>query len=822
MWYQLAVIVVISYLPGAFVFRIPGHERWRRSEFRPEERTFWAVVISIAISSTVALGLAALELYRFERLLLVNVVLCVIIASRYRRRLLWDTPVRRLGVTALAPVALVCLGLWLYFPPSEYIIGGKDPGVYMNQGIQIAQRGSLVTWDHLVASLPPASRDLFVPRRDDVAYYGLRFMGYFVTDPDTGRIVGQFPHLYPIWIAIGYGIDGLTGARQTIGAWGILGVLALYFVGARLVGSVPAFAGAALLAVHVTQVWFSRYPNSELVLQAMLLAALLAFARAHIDDIRFFGPVAATLFGLSVFTRFSAVLGLMAVAVALLIGIIDDRRPRASFIVVLTVWLAAAGLYFGLIITPYAEQPIGFVRNLQPQHIALLVIGALAAGGFYAGARYDAFKKLVRRWLPATLVCLVVASAIYAYFFRFSAGRLAEHDAAALRTYAAYYVSPYGLAAALLGFVLVVRQSFWRGPALILTTVAFAFFFFYKVRVVPEHFWMARRFLPVILPASLLLIGAVAFSGVRRPWPSVPRQRVAYGVRFAIGLAFVLLLGRQFAIASGPILDHVEYAGIIPRLEVLENRFEDHDLLLVESRAASDVHVLALPLAYIYARNVLVLSDASPDKLEFLEFLTWARTQYEDVYFLGGGGTDLLSNDVAVTPVDSDRFQIPEYESPYNGYPRGVRFKAFDFGLYRFVPPVEARGPFILDVGIMDDLHVRRFHAKEQIQSSGVTFRWSRDRSFISIAGASADSRTATLWLSDGGRPPGVARARIQMFINETLLGEASLTSEFLPYSFDIPVEIAADMTRTGNTTPLLITANTWNPGQVLGTPDES
>ncbi len=36
-----------------------------------------------------------------------------------------------------------------------------------------------------------------------------------------------------------------------------------------------------------------------------------------------------------------------------------------------------------------------------------------------------------------------------------------------------------------------------------------------------------------------------------------------------------------------------------------------------------------------------------------------------------------------------------------------------------------------------------------------------------------------------------------------------------------VPVEIAADMTRTGNTTPLLITANTWNPGQVLGTPDD-
>ena len=39
-------------------------------------------------------------------------------------------------------------------------------------------------------------------------------MGFFVTDPASGTVVGQFPHLYPAAIAIGYGLDGLTGARH--------------------------------------------------------------------------------------------------------------------------------------------------------------------------------------------------------------------------------------------------------------------------------------------------------------------------------------------------------------------------------------------------------------------------------------------------------------------------------------------------------------------------------------------------------------------------------------------------------------------------------
>ena len=529
MWRPLFGCLLIAYLPGALLFRCPIADRWRRAGLPAEERVFWGVIISIAVSVAVGFGLAWLDSYRIERLLLINGVLSIVIAGVYRQRLRLGGVASLPGKTAWAPVVLIGLGLWLYFPPSEYVMGGKDPGVYMNQGIQIAQRGSLVTRDALIASIPPPSRDLFLSRRDGEAHYGLRFMGYFVTDLDTGSVVGQFPHLFPVSIAIGYGLDGLTGARRVIGVWAILGVLALYFVSARLTGSVAAFAGAALLSVHVAQVWFSRYPNSELVLQAMLLAALLAYARAHVDDDRFFGPVSATLLGLSVFARFPAVLALVAVGLATLAGTFDGRRPRASFVLPLMLLLGLAGLYYGTTQTPYAAQPLGFVRNLTPLQIGAIVLGMAGVVAVAAAARSEAVRVHARAWLPAVLIVTVLASAIYAYYFRTPAGRLAPHDAFALRTYASYYLSPYGLAAALIGFAIVVRRSFWRAPALMLTTVLFAFFFFYKIRVVPEHFWMARRFLPVILPMSLLLVGAAAFSGIRHTLPAT--RRAAWSLR---------------------------------------------------------------------------------------------------------------------------------------------------------------------------------------------------------------------------------------------------------------------------------------------------
>ena len=234
----------------------------------------------------------------------------------------------RPGWEALIPIALVLLAIWRFFPSSEYIIGGKDPGVYVNEGVQIAQRGALSAPDPAIASVPNFARDLFFPSEHRTDYYSGRFMGFFIQDPEQGRVVGQFPHLFPASIAIGYGLDGLTGAQAGDRRVGVLGVLAVYFAGARFVGRAAAGAAACLLALNVIQVWFARYPNAEVVMQALLFAALLANARAHVDGDAFFAPIAGLLLGLLLFLRFDAVLGVAGVMAGLALTVVDGR-PRA-------------------------------------------------------------------------------------------------------------------------------------------------------------------------------------------------------------------------------------------------------------------------------------------------------------------------------------------------------------------------------------------------------------------------------------------------------------------------------------------------------------
>lgn len=807
---------VVGWLPGAMWFRLPFGDRDRRAALPADERFYWTIVLSAATSIALVLAMAAAHRYSFKRLLIAELALAgaLAVVSRFDLRL--GRTARRPGFGVLLPLALLLISVWRFWPPFEYIIGGKDPGVYVNEGIQIAQRGALVLRDPAVAAVPDFARPLFMPSdRPADAYLAPRFMGFYVLDPDRGLVVGQFPHAFPASIAIGYALDGLTGARAAIVFWGALGVLSVYFLGARLLGRPAATAAAFLLSLNVVQVWFARYPNTDIVMQALLFAAMLASARAHVDENPFFAPVAGALLGLLLFLRLDAVVAVGAVVGGLALGYAVGQRVRWTFWPPLAVAAALALWYYRGPMWAYVEVPLLFLGRVALwQFGTLAALGAVVLALLIAGRRSAAMRQRVLDGLPVLLTVVGVVLAVYAFLWREPGGKLTDYDAHALRTFANFYLTVPALLAALLGYALVARTLFWRDPAFIATLTAFSLFFFYKIRIWPDHFWMARRFIPVILPGALLLIGAAALTGVRG------RLLLTRAVRGPIGIVFLALLAVNYARASKPIVEHVEYEGVIPRLEALAARVQDDDLLVVESRnAGSDVHVLALPLAYTYARNVLVLATPAPDKTIFAAFLDRMHGRYRRVLFLGGGGTDLLSSKWSVEPIASERFQVPEYDAPRDAYPRFARQKEFEYSVYAFAPPRADTGPSDeIDIGVNDDLNVLRFHAKEE--SAGRTFRWSQGQSFLILNRLPASSRTLALWMQDGGRPAGAPPADVTVLIGERTLGTVRVSGDFREYDLPIPPDVAA---AAGNGEPVRVTLRvpTWNPARALGRADD-
>jgi hypothetical protein len=812
----LLMLVAIGWLPGAALFRAPFLQRNRRAALAAEERVYWMVVLSVAISIAIVLALAAVHRYSVVRLLIADVAIAGTVALISKFDLRFGPIAKRPGAAALLPIALVMLGVWRFFPPAEYIIGGKDPGVYLNEGVQIAQRGALVVHDPAIASIPPFARDLFIPPDRNIAHYlSVRFMGFYVVNPDAGAVIGQFPHLFPASIAIGYGLDGLSGARLTVGVWAVLGLLSVYFMGALLVGRVAAGAGAALLSLNVISVWFARYPNAEIVMQALIFAALLATQRAQVDDDPFFPPIAALLMGLLLFLRFDTALAVGAVVVAIALGYMTGRRVGWTFWVALAGATILAAWYYLGPLRDYVALPINFISHQPVWEFAAAAAAALAFGALVViGRRSPVWSSRVMTHLPNALTVVLIALATYALWFRHPAGKLTDYDAYALRTFADFYFTRPALIAALIGFALVIRARFWTAPSFAIVLATFSLFLFYKIRIVPEHFWAARRFLAVILPGGLLCVSAAALTGLRG------RVLISRAARTPIGVIFLVLLALSYARASRPVLHHVEYEGIIARLEALAGRIGDRDLLIVESRdAGSDMHVFGLPLAYIYARNVLTLSSAKPDKAAFARFLDQAHARYDRVLFLGGGGTDLLSSRWSVTPIDSEHFGVPEYDSRWNGYPRGPLRKDFDYTVYQFDPPKAPSLETTVDIGIDDDLNVIRFHAKET--TAGRTFRWSERQSYVMLDRIRANDRTLALWMSNGGRPPAAPPADVAVAINDTPIGTVRVGDGFTEYDLDIPPAVASSAAATGEAVRITLRTATWNPMKMLGTGDD-
>jgi hypothetical protein len=823
----LASFIAITYLPGALIYRLPIADRSRRAALPADERAFWGVVISGTITTGVTLALASAGLYTFGRLVAIDVALAGLLLVTLRGRLGYGGTAPRLSANAVLPAALIALGAYAFFPSSEYVMGGKDPGVYMNQGIQIGQHGSLMIHDATVAAVPQEFRPLFLPgdpaERARGMDEGLRFMGFFIADMSRGEVVGQFPHAFPAWIGIGYGIDGLSGARRAVGVWGIFGLIAVYFAGVRFAGRAPAFLAALLLGINVAEVWYARYPNSELMQQALLFAAFLALARAYRDDDGFFAPVAAVLLGLLPFVRLDSLVLLGIIGGSLLLLIADGKRLGWLFLAPLASLLAVAAAYFSGPMRTYLDLPLalmGGVRTLVAG-VAALVLGGLLVRRMRVTARgwIEALQSVV----PRLIAVAVVAAAAYAYFLREPAGRLAVHDAHALRVFG-WYVGPVGVLAAVAGFAALAWTRFWKDPVMLTAGALVSAFFFYKIRIVPEHFWQSRRYLPVILPFSCLMMAAGAFVAywhrlgpARTSLPQRARMRAAL-VWLTCPVAVLGVVGWTFAVSARPLQHHVEYAGLIPTLERLAAEFGDRDLVLVEPRNSSDAHVLATPLAYIYAKHVLLFTSPRPGGAEVGQFLAWAGHAYDRVFLITEGGLDLASPLVGITPVRNVRFEVPEYESALNAYPREVRQKKFNLNIYQLQPAAGASPVLDVDVGGYDDLWVLRMFARQD--QDGVSYRWVKNQSYVTFLGIPATARAIVMRAGDGGRPASAGPAEVQVFLDDRAVGRVTVRGGFADYRVALPPAAAEAAARSGSAVVKLV-CTTWVPKDVLGVRDD-
>src|SRR5690606_38108177 len=90
-------------------------------------------------------------------------VTVLLVGIGWRRGARWQ-PLHQLawGWPDLLVGLLLIIAVFLSGRPSEYIVGGRDHGVYVNTGIHIAKTGAILVYDSDITAVPETLRPVLV------------------------------------------------------------------------------------------------------------------------------------------------------------------------------------------------------------------------------------------------------------------------------------------------------------------------------------------------------------------------------------------------------------------------------------------------------------------------------------------------------------------------------------------------------------------------------------------------------------------------------------------------------------------------------------
>jgi len=296
------------------------------------------------------------------------------------------------GVPAAALLAMVVIaagfGVWQAWLRSEQVFTAGDPGVYLQYGYWIAGHGT--------ARIPVAAGSFGRAGGLDFATPGFTVSG-------TSISPSSLPGL-PLVLAGGVWLGGVGGALVMPAVLGGCALLSFGGLAGRLVGAWQAVAGELVLAVCLPEIYVSRTPMAEPLVQVLLFGGLCLFIDSFIVRRHDAGGPMAPGGGLAIAGFGGLALGLTALVSLGSLGMLLPvfpvlavlfvaRRPQAGpfgvgFFLGLGVGLAAALV----LARPYLA-----TMSAQLHLIGLCAAGFGAATALLAPLAFPGARARVRR-----------------------------------------------------------------------------------------------------------------------------------------------------------------------------------------------------------------------------------------------------------------------------------------------------------------------------------------------------------------------------------------------------------------------------------------
>jgi hypothetical protein len=291
----------------------------------------------------------------------------------------------------LATVAIAAgFGVWQAVFRSEQLFAASDPGVYLQYGYWIAEHGTVRI---------PASAAAF----GNAAGLSFATTGFTVSG---GSLTPAFLPGLPLILTAGTWLGGLGGALLMPAVLGGCAVLAFAGLVGRLCGAWWAVAGALVLAVSLPEVYVSRTPFSEPLVQILLFGGLSLFTDSLSRPLSPGGAAWARRGGLALAGLGGLALGLTVLVSIGSLGVLLPAFPVLAYLFVARRPQAGPfglGLFIGIGLGLAAglELSRSYLASVSTQ---LHLIGLCAAGfgvvtALVAPLAFPGFRDWTRRVL---------------------------------------------------------------------------------------------------------------------------------------------------------------------------------------------------------------------------------------------------------------------------------------------------------------------------------------------------------------------------------------------------------------------------------------
>ena len=705
-WAAIVIIALASFISGRLLVTIFA-ERSGRFDGDRIAVAFSSLTAGIVVLGWIALILAELGWFSLGLMAVIWLVLTLSLAAImiwFRRSETRDAqpplspqPESPIPILRFLPswseyaflVVWFIVASWLFFRPHEFIVGGADAGVYANLAASINDSGSILIEDQTLANLDPDFYPAILrplPESDrgtNVAPYYL-FPGFYVTDAESGSVMPQFYPLHPVWQAVAYAFGEIESALLMTGFWAILGGLALYLTIRELMGWEAAAIGLIGLSLTAMQVWFARYPTTEMLTQFLLWAAIwstLMWLKGR-QPRALWAFLAGAAFGEVLLVRIDTYF-LLAVLVFVWFYLRWSGQWRKE-----DWWFFAP---FGALAihslvhaqtqsTPYFYNTFGYGLNLLQKNWIIPLLGLLVVGAILLLAgRHRHLSSTIKRYRRPILIAGIFAILllfVYGWFIRPSLG-----DEGALRDYwyaggqiptqldqenlirLGWYLSPLGIALAAAGICLMLWQINARTALILGIGLFISLLCLWRIQANPHQIYTMRRYVPAVLP-FFILATAYLFGWMLRQH----RRWIIYS-----GIALAVLWIAGLAWSARGFVSQIDYDGIIAQMDDLNSQLEpDSVLLFIDQNPITLGDIVGNPLQYLYGHSVYSLRDVAELDIDTLRSVVERWEESGRTVYWVGDTTLIVENGLSVQNSFVCTLSTPQLETSYEHKPTQI------------------------------------------------------------------------------------------------------------------------------------------------------